>query len=282
MQAHLVFKADHTQRIALAGIALGIGDQLGHHEKADAFGAGHAIGQAGKHEVAGIGNEIIVGPADENLLAGDGIGAVIQGFGLGPKRTHVRTGLRLGQVHRAVPFAADELGQVERLELVAGVVLERLDLALAHQGIELQRKAGARHHVVDCGGERLGQAHAAMFGIGGHANPATFSDSAIAFGKARRSADNSVLKNGGMQVACTVQRGKDIIAHPASLGQDRLGHVWRGFRKTVGASEACEIDDLVENKGDIGNGRTVGHGSLFLARLGKTWRCLYVGELTAR
>ena len=67
-RAQLVFKRHDRQGVALAGIAIGIGDQLWHHEQADAAGALARVGQAGQHQMADVGRKIIVGPGDICLL----------------------------------------------------------------------------------------------------------------------------------------------------------------------------------------------------------------------
>ena len=58
--------------------------------------------------------EIVLAPGDENLLAGDGVGAIGLRHRLGGERAEVGAGLRLGQVHGAGPFAGDEFGEIER------------------------------------------------------------------------------------------------------------------------------------------------------------------------
>ncbi len=132
---------------------------------------GTAVGQPRQHKMADVGGEIVIAPADIDLLAGDRVGAVAVRLCLGPKRAHIRPGLRFGQVHRAGPFARNQLGQVDRLDRIAGMVIQRLDLALRHQRVQLQRQAGRGHHVIDGRRHRLRQAHAAVFGAGARCRP---------------------------------------------------------------------------------------------------------------
>ena len=89
--------------------------------------------------MADIVGEIIIGPTDVDLLTCDRISAVTIGFRFTAQRTHIAACMRLGQVHGAVPFARNELWQIERLDLVAGMMFQRFDLALGHQRVQLDR-----------------------------------------------------------------------------------------------------------------------------------------------
>ena len=82
-----------------------------------------ASGSAGQHEVDDVVGDVVVAPGDEDLLAGEPVAAVAVRHGARAHRRQVRAGLRLGQVHGAGPFAADQLRQVERLLAVGAVGL---------------------------------------------------------------------------------------------------------------------------------------------------------------
>ena len=56
--------------------------------------------------------QIVLAVGDEDLLAGDAIGAVGRALGAGAHRADIGARLRLGQVHRAGPLAGDELLEV--------------------------------------------------------------------------------------------------------------------------------------------------------------------------
>ncbi len=73
-------------------------------------------------------------------------------------------------------------------------MLQRVDLALAQERAELQRKAGARHHLLDRHGQRHRQPHAALSGRRRHADPAALRDRPVAFGETRRRDDPALLQ----------------------------------------------------------------------------------------
>ncbi len=56
--------------------------------------------------------DVVFAPGDEDLLAENAIGAVVAALGAGLQHAEVGAGMRLGQVHRAGPFAGNHLRQV--------------------------------------------------------------------------------------------------------------------------------------------------------------------------
>ncbi len=130
-----MFKRHHPQRIGHARLSFVVGDELGNQEQADPLGACCPIGQAGQNKVADVLGEVIVAPADKDLLAGHRVAAVPVWDGFGRQCPHIRSRLGFGQVHGAAPFATYQLGQIDRFDLIAGVMFERLDLALRHQRV---------------------------------------------------------------------------------------------------------------------------------------------------
>ena len=76
--------------------------------------AGRRIGQPRQHEMDDVVGEIVLAVGDEDLLAGDAVAAVGGALGAGAQRADVGAGLRLGELHRAHPFAGDELAADRR------------------------------------------------------------------------------------------------------------------------------------------------------------------------
>ena len=68
---------------------------------------------AGEHEVDDVLGEVVLAGRDEDLGAGDGIGAVAVRHGLGLEEAEIGAAMRLGEVHGAGPGALDHLRQVE-------------------------------------------------------------------------------------------------------------------------------------------------------------------------
>ena len=75
---------------------------------------GGRIGQPRQHEMDDVVGEVVLAVGDEDLLAGDAVAAVGRALGLGAQRADVGAGLRLGELHRAHPFAGHELAEIGR------------------------------------------------------------------------------------------------------------------------------------------------------------------------
>ena len=95
-------------------------------------------------EMNNIVGEFVLAVGDENLLPGDAIGAVAGAFRLGAQCANIGTGLRLGELHRAHPFAGNHLRQIDALEFLGAMARECVD-------------AGHGQHRADaeCGGSRV-------------------------------------------------------------------------------------------------------------------------------
>ena len=76
----------------------------------------------------------------------------------------------LGEVHRAGPFTADELLEVDLLLALVAVMHDRLDGAPAEQRAQRKRHVGRRGHLLDGCGEQLREPAAAV----GLRNPMPF------------------------------------------------------------------------------------------------------------
>ena len=133
--------------------------------------------------MANIFAEVVIAPADIYFLARDRISAVAIVLRLARQCAHIAARLRFGQVHRATPFPRNELGQIDRLDLLTGVMLQRLDLALRHQRVKRDTQTRGAHHLVDSRGHSHGQPHTAILWARRHRNPATLTDRFVALSK---------------------------------------------------------------------------------------------------
>ena len=259
MDAQLVLQADDLEAVGHARLALIVGQEFRHHEQADAARALGRTGQPRQHQMTDVRTHVAVAPGDVDLLPADPVGPVARR--LGPRRqgTDIAACAGFGQVHGARPFAADELGQIQRLHRVIGMMLQRLDLALRQQGVQLQRQAGARHHLGHGHVQRLRQAHPAPFRIGRDTDPAALGDGAEPFGIARRGPQHAVLQPRGRLVAAPVQRRKDVGTQLARLVENRAGRLGRRLGKALGRRDIAEWHDMVQDKVDLRHRRLEAH-----------------------
>ena len=76
MNAELVLDRMAARIVARAERAVVVDEELRHQEQRDAFRAGRRIGQAREHEMDDVVGEVMLAVGDEDLRAGDAIGAV--------------------------------------------------------------------------------------------------------------------------------------------------------------------------------------------------------------
>ena len=76
VDAELVLDRMRAHVVAGAGRAVGVEQKFGHQEQRDAARAGRRVGQTREHEMDDVVGEVVLAVGDEDLLAGDAIGAV--------------------------------------------------------------------------------------------------------------------------------------------------------------------------------------------------------------
>jgi len=137
LEAHLVLDVRHVCAVALAELTrLEVDVELRDDEQAEALRAGAGALRAGEDEVDDVVDHVRLGRGDEALDARDVPRAVVVLRGLGAAGAHVRTGVGLGQHHRAVPAAVDD-------------VLRELLLLLGAHEVQQRRERVARGEHVD-------------------------------------------------------------------------------------------------------------------------------------
>src|SRR5207248_1062455 len=149
--------------------------------------------------------QVVVAISDEDLLAGDAVmlapSLVFLWHSARAQGTEIGAGLRLGQVHRAGPFARHELREIDLLLFGRTVRGQHVDRTGAEQ--RAQRPAHARRiqHLDNRGGEGGRQPLPAMFGIDGEPHPATLDILPVGFAKAGGRPDDPVFENAAGAVA---------------------------------------------------------------------------------
>ncbi len=263
-----------TGRAALAAPSVAVvGDAaLGHQEKRDAAAAGRRAGQAGEDEMDDVLRHVVIAPGDEDLLAADAVGAVAFGFRAGAQGAEVGAGLRLGQVHRAGPFAGNQLAEIERLLAFGAVRRQRLDRAARQHRAEPERHVGAVDHLEHRDLQRLGQALAAISGIGSEGAPAARDEFAVGGGKAGDGADLAVDELGADAVAVAVERRQLLGGEPTAGLEDRRDRGVVAIGEFGEGTQAREAGDFGEREQKIADGRRIGHERKHRRRTGAAYQ----------
>ncbi len=226
VNAHLVLDAGAQHAVARAEGAVLLGQELGHQEERDALDALGRVRQAGEHQVDDVLRHVLLAGGDEDLVAGDLVGAVRLGHRLGADEAEIGAALGLGEAHGAGPGAFHHLGQEAVLQFVGGVVFQRHIGAVGEAGADAEGEVRRAHHLLDELGHARREALAAIFGIAGDAVPAAFGIGGIGLLEALGGAHHAVLVGAALLVARLVEGRENLGDQLAGLvehGVDEVG-----------------------------------------------------------
>ncbi|MCY1231912.1 hypothetical protein D9M72_443750 [compost metagenome] len=233
MDAHLVFDRAAGNAVAVARLAVGIELELRNDEQRNALHTIRRALNAGEHQMDDVIRHVVFAGRDEDLLAGDLVGAVAGGHCLGAQQAEIGAAMGLGEIHRAGPGAGNHLRQIGLLLLVGSMHQDRGDRALGEAGIHGQCHVGGRHVLADGGVQRVGQALAAEFLRNGEAEPAAFAVEVEGFLEALGYADRAVVAAlAAFLVAGEIDREQGFLGKLGRFADDRFDHVRRSISKT--------------------------------------------------
>ncbi len=247
-----------AQRITLARRTVGVGDELGHQQQADALHAGRRIRQARQHQVHDVLAHVMLAAGDEDLAAADPEAAVRLRFCLGAQQRQVGTGLGLSQAHGAAPLAADQLRQIGILQFVAAVLVQRQHRTFGQAGVNAKRQRRRHQHFVEIAGHQLRKALAAVFARPGHARPAVIDVLLVGLDEALRGFHLAVFQGHAFLVAVAIERGN--LA--AGVARRLFQHAVDQFAIQTVAQQlamAGSIEQLVQYETHVTQGRLVFH-----------------------
>ena len=254
-----------AQVVALAERPVGIDEEFRRQKQRQAARAGRRVGQPRQHEMDDVVRHVVVAVGDEDLLAEQAIAPVAVALRPGPDRIEVGARLRLGEVHRPGPSAADHRGEIAVEQLARAGRLERVDRAL---GQERTEREGHRRAVPDLGAgdvDEVGQAHAAELDRRGDAVPARLRPPPVDVGEARRRRHHPILVARAGKIAGAVER-RDLLGGEApGFGDDRRYGVPIEIAGQPLLDQARQVGDGFQRKQDIADRRTIRHVSLLHA-----------------
>ncbi len=199
----------------------------------------------------------VLAGGDEDLLAGNLVGAVGLRHGLGAQEPEVGAAMGLRQVHGACPGAFHHLRQVGGLLFVRAMHEDRGDRALRQARIHGERHVGRRHVFADGGVEHIGKALAAEFLRHGKADPAALPVEVVSLLEALRRRHRGVLvAHAAFLVAGKVDREQHLLGELGRLAGNRLHHVPR----RVG--EARQVVVALQRQNVVQDEKRVIHGGL--------------------
>ena len=116
--AHFVFDADAMCVVATAKRTIFVHHEFRHDKQRNPLHAFWRTLHASQHEMNDVLGHVVFAIGDEDFGAENLVRAIRQRLSAGAHEGQIRARLRLSEVHRAAPFAADEVFKVNGLELV--------------------------------------------------------------------------------------------------------------------------------------------------------------------
>ena len=266
MDAHLVLDAVAADAVARTQRAVGIDEELGHHEQRNPLGAGRRIGQARKHQMHDVLDHVVLARADENLLARELVAAVGLRFGLAAQQTEVGAAMRLGQAHGAGPFARGQLGQIGLLERVGAVREQAFVSAVRQARIHEPGLVGRIAHFIERGVGHLRQPLPAEVGLAAERRPAAFDELGIGLFVAlgRGHFEGGLVVMAAFFIARFVEREDDVFAKLGAFFEHRIERVAIDLGVLGQSLEGrFDIEQFVQHEMHVAlRGLVDGHGGL--------------------
>ena len=259
MHAELVLDAGWIDVVARTQRAVGVDHEFRNQEQRNPLGARGRIGQARQHEMHDVIGHVVVAIGDEDFGALDAIGAVISALGAGAQRADVGAGLRLGELHRAGPFAGDEFFQIDPLQLVAAMGVQRLDRREREEGAEAEGDVRRAPDFGAGGVDRHRQALAAKSFRARHRVPSARDPALIGVRPAGRGRHLVVPKLDAVFVAHPVQRRQHVAGEFSGFLQHGRGDVAVEIAVMAGLHGRLQACAVVEREQDVGDRRAVSH-----------------------
>ena len=225
LDAELVLDRGAVNVVALAERAVRIEHDLRHDEQRNPLDAFWRFRRARQDQVHDVLGQVVIAVGDEDLLSEEAIGAVRLRHSARAHLREIRTGLRLGQVHRAGPGALDQPRQIRLLLLIAAGDQQRLDRTIGQQRTQCERQVGRLHHLHARGTDHFRKTLPAELGRMLDALPARLAKRAKRRTESRAGGDLAIRPASRLRVSAPVER-RDHLTHEAAV---LLEHGLHGF-----------------------------------------------------
>ena len=218
----LVLNAHAMHIIARAQTAICVDHEFRHDKQADAFDAFGRTAHAREHQMHDVLGHVVLTIGDVNFGAEHFVSAIGLRLCARTYQRQIRTGLRLGQVHGAGPFAADQFVQVSDFQFIAPCGQQGFDRAVGQQRTERETQAGRIQHFN--AGSANGFRQALTTAIDGvlQTLPAAFGILLIGLLEAGRCCYMTVFQTGGLFVAFPVEGSHHILVETRAFFQHGL------------------------------------------------------------
>ena len=199
-----------------------------------------------------VARHVVLTCRNEDLGAGDRIGAIRLRLSLGADHAKVRAAMRLCQVHRARPFSRDHLGQVHGLLLFTTCRLKRRSSAAGEAGIHRESLIGGANILFKRKAQHMRQALSAKLFGACQRGPTRFDELRISFLEAIGRRDRSIFMAGtALLIPDLVERCEHFRTELARLVHDRVDHVLSGVLEAGQIAVAGKVEHFIDDEARV-------------------------------
>src|SRR6185312_8854616 len=214
---------------------------------------------AGEHHVNDVVRVVVLTPGDEDLLSVEPV-VISLGRRSCTDQAEIGARLRLGEHHRARPFAAHHPRQVALLLLGGARECESVRGAMRQHGTEFEGEIRGGPDLLHRGGEHLRHRLAAVLRARPELRPAALDELPVRFLETGRRLDASLTPVRALLVAGFVERLEDGLREARRLNEDGRRELLRIIRKALAAGERFGSDEPVHDESDVGEWGAI-HGT---------------------
>ncbi len=261
LDAHLVLDGAAGGTIAGTQRTVFLDQEFRHDEQADALDALGTVGDPGQHQMDDVLGQVMLARRDEDLGAGDLVGAVFLGNRLGAHQAEIGAAMGFGQVHRAGPGSVHHLGQIDVLQFLGAVGMDRLVGAVGQARIHAERQVGRAHHFLDEHVDRGRHALAAEGRVAADAGPAALLEGVVGFLEPLRRADDAILEMAAFEIAGSVERLQNLGGKLGGFLQHGIDQVGSHVLEAGERGDFLALMQLEEDEAHVAQGCGIGrHG----------------------
>ena len=254
VNAHLVLDRAAGDAIARSQRAVGIDQDLRHHEQRHALDAAGCALDSRQHQMDDVFRQIVLAGGDENLGAGNLVAAIGLLDGLGAQQAQIGAALRLGEIHGAGPLSRHHLRHEHLFLFGLAMHDQRRGRTHGQAAIHRKRHIGRDLKFVDRLAQRDRQPLPAIFRRRREPEPAAFGHLLESLLEAFRGGHAAVVMAGAaLEIADAIERLQHFFAEFGRLAQNRLPHVGGGVGKAGKIVVAVDLKHVVEQEADVFN-----------------------------
>ena len=195
-----------------------------------------------------IVGEIVLAPGDEDLAAGDAPIAVATRDRVTLQSTDIASRLRLREVHRRSPLAADHLREIGSLQLLRTVLFQRIDGSEPQHWTQRESQVCGVEILHHRGCQAVRKPLAAPLDRCGKTHPAALDEPGVCFAESSRRGHIAVVPARFLAVADLVKRRQLAFSELRGGLEERVHRFRTRLCEPVRFGQLRHAHDMIENE----------------------------------